>query len=113
MNTQKAIEVLKEIQEMYFHPCPDNVSHQKEALTHAIESMKRNVWQPIDTAPKDGTTIIVYRPKFDGKYIPKVGVDYWGKYKLKPMGCWMKSRTDVQPTHFILLPEPPQEGETK
>jgi len=67
------------------------------------------MWQPIETAPKDGTDIIVYRPKFDGDYIPQVGVDWWmlpsktGFYS----ECWAKSRKDCPPTHWQPLPKPP------
>jgi hypothetical protein len=59
-------------------------------------------WQPIDTAPKDGTDIIVFRPKFDGDYIPIVGVDWWS-IRLK---CWGKSRADTQPTLWQPMPKP-------
>lgn len=63
-------------------------------------------WQPIETAPKDGTDIIVYRPHFDGDYIPKVGTDYWmTKGVLEP--TWAKSRKDCQPTHWRHFPAPP------
>lgn len=61
-------------------------------------------WRPISTAPKDGTYIIVYRPKFDGGYIPRVGIDYWSE---KLHGVWAKSRKDTPPTHWMPLPDPP------
>lgn len=61
-------------------------------------------WQPIEIAPKDGTDIIVYRPKFDGNYIPMVGVDYWSE---RLGGVWAKSRKDTPPTHWVSLPAPP------
>lgn len=59
-------------------------------------------WQPIETAPRDGSDIIVYRPKANGDYIPHVGVDYWFKGY-----CWGKSNHECQPTHWTPLPEPP------
>lgn len=63
-------------------------------------------WQPIETAPRDGTCIIVYRPKHDGDYIPKVGVDWWmTKGLLVP--TWAKSRKDCPPTHWMPFPQPP------
>ena len=65
------------------------------------------VWQRIKTAPKDGTDIIVYRPNFDGKYIPQVGMDYWSTR----LECWAKSRPDCQPTAWYPLPDPPKRGE--
>lgn len=64
-------------------------------------------WQPIETAPRDGTRIIVYRPKFDGDYIPQVGWDFWmtGSYYSE---CWGKSRKDCPPTHWMPFPDPPE-----
>jgi len=64
-----------------------------------------NEWRPIETAPKDGSDIIVYRPKHDGTYIPQVGIDWWMTKGIRP--CWGKSRADCQPTHWMPLPEPP------
>lgn len=63
-------------------------------------------WQPIETAPRDGTNIIVYRPKFHGNYIPQVGTDYWMTKGLF-VPTWGKSRKDVPPTHWQPFPKPP------
>jgi hypothetical protein len=64
-------------------------------------------WQPIETAPRDGRWVIVYRPKSDGSYIPSVGPDYW--MTEKRLQCWGKSRTDTPPTHWMPLPPPPSD----
>jgi hypothetical protein len=60
-------------------------------------------WQPIETAPKDGTKIIVYRP--NAEYQPIVGVDYWSK---ELGNVWANSNEHRQPTHWMPLPEPPK-----
>jgi hypothetical protein len=64
-------------------------------------------WQPMATAPKDGTDIIVYRPNHDGNYIPKVGTDYWHR----ELDCWGKSRKETQPVAWRPFPDPPKRGE--
>lgn len=66
-----------------------------------------SVWQPIASAPKDGTRIIVYRPRFDGDYIPQIGCDYWMQSKWIS-GAWAHSNSDCPPTHWVPLPEPPK-----
>ncbi len=64
-----------------------------------------NEWQPIETAPKDGTRILVYRP---GKHnYPKVGIDFW-QVNRAPYNCWWHSPSDHQPTHWTPLPESPK-----
>jgi hypothetical protein len=66
-------------------------------------------WRDIETAPRDGTNIIVYRPNFDGNYIPQVGTDYWmTRGVLEP--TWGRSRKDCQPTHWQPFPSPPSVG---
>ena len=60
-------------------------------------------WQPIETAPRDGTKILVYRGNEPGSEKVRVGVDYW------LFGQWYKSRHWPQPTHWQPLPEPPEE----
>lgn len=84
----------------------------RQAIHEVADELRRlrNVlkaeWMPIDTAPRDGTDIIVYRPKFDGDYIPRVGTDYWmTNGVLAP--TWGKSRKDCEPTHWMPFPDPP------
>jgi hypothetical protein len=67
-------------------------------------------WQPIDTAPKDGTEILL----FDGEvvtvggWISEVdqGADYEGQGLIAP-GWWSLALKDNKPTHWQPLPPPP------
>ena len=68
-------------------------------------------WKPIESAPKDGTKVLVYRPIFVDRYITEIGIDWWDKWDGAPEGCWMKSRVDVQPTHWMPLPKPMEGGD--
>lgn len=71
----------------------------------------RDPWRPIQTAPKDGTPVLLYSP--DAKD-PKIFVgmfvkfdeedkgewfDYW-----RDDGCWC---IDAESTHWMPLPAPP------
>lgn len=89
-------------------------------------------WQPIETAPKDGTWVkllIPYcREKFtedectdEGYWDADVVNHAWGDRKIDPewrklrpsgrKGCWRfdgdDGAFDIQPTHWKPLPEPP------
>ena len=64
-------------------------------------------WQPIETAPKDGTRIWVYRPVVN-KYTNHIGVDYWAHPSDGLDCCWMRSPMMCPPTHWMPLPEPPK-----
>lgn len=67
-----------------------------------------NGWMPIETAPRDGTDIIVLRPMCKpNEYIPQVGVDWWGKRYNAGRGAWAKSNSSTQPTMWQHLPKPP------
>jgi hypothetical protein len=64
-------------------------------------------WQPIETAPKDGTEILAYSPR-----------DYAGIFKTawRPTDCpgWGSIDSccayyvDMEATHWMPLPEPPK-----
>lgn len=70
-------------------------------------------WQPIETAPKDGSYVLVYPPTWSGV----ASCAKWSndEYAKKPMPYW--SRTDAigvsdsrrnPPTHWMPLPAPPK-----
>ena len=77
-------------------------------------------WQPIETAPKDGDVVLLYKPdeRMVGEYII---VGYWGEWP--GVGeCWIAvdgkqlgyrsqiTGTDQgYPTHWQPLPEPPED----
>ncbi len=62
-------------------------------------------WQTIETAPKDGTRILVWRPREDRDNPAHHGIDRWSDYSQS----WWNSRRDQQPTHWMPLPPPPEE----
>ena len=66
-------------------------------------------WQPIETAPKDGTDVLVW----DGEVRT---LSHWGKSAHVPLYGWLAlvfaDPCDLnllrdQPTHWMPLPEPP------
>jgi len=68
------------------------------------------IWQPIETAPKDGTVIIVY-----GKFPYKVNVQTvfyqtaaWESDEFKAGWTNASSSWLADVTHWMPLPEPPK-----
>lgn len=59
-------------------------------------------WQPIETAPKDGTEVLI----FDGA---NRTVGYFNRYwSLSVMGAYAEDDEIYDPTHWMPLPEPPK-----
>lgn len=74
----------------------------RDARIKALEGERE--WQPIETAPKDGTTVLL--AKFGGKYGMADG-HYDG-------GCWVWPFVKKEPTHWLplnTLPTAPASGE--
>lgn len=69
---------------------------------------KHMVWQPIETAPKDGTFVLLYEREQYGHREGGVFMAMWDKNK----GCWMLCKcTDLDDeliTHWMPLPDAPQ-----
>ena len=62
-------------------------------------------WQPIETAPKDGSWIMVYWDTMPLSWFPFVV--FWDEGWQQVNGD-MRDLGGVFPTHWMLIPEPPQ-----
>jgi hypothetical protein len=65
---------------------------------------KAGEWQPIETAPKDMTRVLGYVEEY-------IVVMWWFTYS-NGRSCWetVDGESEVDPTHWMPLPKPPQEG---
>ena len=59
-------------------------------------------WQPIETAPKDGTWILTYTEGVMNSEGPYLVVRYWNGEWTEPGGLW-----PLVPDYWMPLPEPP------
>ena len=81
-----------------------------EDATAEIERLRtelaKHQWRTMDSAPMDGTYIMVWRPnEGDGRHEAHVGIDCY------LYSSWYHSRRYQQPTHWQPLPSPPGEND--
>jgi hypothetical protein len=62
-------------------------------------------WQPIETAPKDGSPILAYQP--DGGCVVISWVEYFDGGGVWTVD-WVDGAEPPTPTHWMPLPEPPK-----
>lgn len=62
-------------------------------------------WQPIETAPKDGTSILLFEPPELGRF-----VGYWNTPR--QAFAAVLSVKERQPTHWMPLPHPPRDEQS-
>ena len=63
-------------------------------------------WQPIETAPKDGTKVLIF---VMGKNVMQASYSRCNEYWID---CWCSNMSGVySPTHWQPLPKPPKEDE--
>ena len=60
-------------------------------------------WQPIETAPRDGTEILLWEQEFD---LYAVGI--FSELQQEWIG-WEEWSEPMNPSHWMPLPEPPEE----
>jgi hypothetical protein len=61
------------------------------------------MWRSMDSAPKDGTKILVFCR--EGPY-PGIHIDYWDKKHDR--GAWMGTPASNPPIAWHKLPDPPE-----
>lgn len=73
-----------------------------------IEGLREDDWRPIETAPKDGTRILMYQREAGGEYGKIEYEDYYfvGWFD-KYWYCCEYSAFEREPTHWMPLPEQP------
>lgn len=71
------------------------------------------MWQPIETAPKDGSSVLVTNDR--GMFVASFDVEgpddcldrFWHVWD----GKWSRDLRGSLPTHWMPLPDPPQEAQ--
>lgn len=107
-------DALKYVMERYAEDCPDDFGAAFERLmSHCVPELPQR-WLPIDTAPKDGTWILVCRRGelyCENGFTPLVAM--FGIYhpNAKGDGCWRDTNRHktYEPTHWMPLPSPPKD----
>jgi hypothetical protein len=61
-------------------------------------------WQPIETAPKDGTPILIYETTLG----PVTYVCFWNSFHEYWVEAEGEQYSSFNPTHWMPLPEPPK-----
>lgn len=70
-------------------------------------------WMPIETAPKDGTRVLLFFPDSYGDVVTEATYDGRWQVAIMPShGCGCCGDDDPDPTHWMPLPpKPTKEGE--
>ena len=87
-----------------FSPSSNAVPHTATPSSAGTVSVEAEGWQPIETAPRDGTWFFACI-KDAGPYKPRLVhfADAYDRYPINDVGgCWSRA-----PTHWMPLPEPP------
>lgn len=94
-------------------PIAQEVEHEFDRLNAEIASLTAQLaaleWQPIESAPKDGTSIILYvawRIVGEARWQGDGHDEGWWWAGTDP-GDYNADKISSQPTHWMALPEPP------
>lgn len=86
----------------------------KEVAEEALEALRESGWRDIESAPRDGKSILVYSPKYKEQFVVQ-----WMICLDDDIGAWVLFRFDGQAiiirdaTHWMPLPEAPQPPKEK
>jgi len=87
----------------HFDECPATPAVDEGTMESAARAWNTRApqWQPIESAPKDGTEIDLWHPK-----LGRITGSHWDAY----MERWTILCDPEGPTHFMLPPAPPEVG---
>jgi len=116
---RERIETLIESAARYFRNCAGGTEEGVDVdeliadMATALSTLQRaqqeaRAWQPIETAKRDGTRIILGRKQaMSGAMIAVSG--HWNSGGAYHMPHWSTASILPEPTHWMPLPDPPQE----
>ena len=95
------------------HPTPISApplpeASERSTVVPPLAAVERNSWQPIETAPKDGTWFLAW----NGEAMFVAGIGREGQFRL-PVGTVETELGEDEPpppTHWMPLPAPPEQG---
>ncbi len=72
-------------------------------LRRIVEVVLSEQWEPIETAPKDGTSILLDHPAWGKRALRGAWDETWKAFSVHGFGC-----PPTQPSHWHQLPNPPE-----
>jgi len=111
-------EEAAEILSLLTHPTTNTQIDICEEIAQKSDTQSgQREWQPIESAPKDGTPIRLYDPEYDDEEMNSSLDGHWSDGAHDDQGgfqaaVWDNSQdyfatVDVNPTHWTPLPKPP------
>lgn len=94
----------------------DSLKAEHDRLTQENERLKAGSWRPIETAPKDGRTILVFKYTPPGWSIVGLafwfggdsGIQGWMSYGIPQLASEPNTLGLAHPTHWMPLPAAPE-----
>ena len=105
--TKRAEAAEAKVQELEAERMVDQQRRENAAFVQALE--EGPAWQPIATAPKDGTLILIYgmnRKEREIRFIDTAVYDE-GRSTYDGLGLWFCGTSSHPATHWMPLPAPP------
>jgi hypothetical protein len=97
----------KAFKDWYWHHGAEwNATSVKPVFEAGFKLGAKSEWQPIETAPKDGTYILLFIE--DSVISARWRIADWDVAVLSSHGCGCCASGNSAPTHWMPLPEPPK-----
>jgi len=101
--TDEMVSAADDAYDKHWANCGDHYAAMRCAIEAALRSQgKVEGWRPIDTAPKDGSTVLAYSP-VDGPFTSRWEGRIWQGQPWRPY----KEALKANPTHWMPLPSAP------
>ena len=83
----------------------------ERVLIHMARTIENSPWEPIATAPKDGTPIIAYIPTHRLEWYQQFcAVVQWVDKTYDGTAGWFDHFDHLEPTHWMRIPEYPDDN---